>query len=239
MNPKFSSTKGIQISMACFNKIQYHQNTKTLDVGAGYLFDKVYRVLSVMGWNIVGGSAIARVGVARWLLGGRYSLKTNQYRLGINNLLGIKLACLMATLSMQQRIIILHFWLLLKSVLFYCRHFCLTNFWWLTQGGGNNFGIVTKFTLATHEQSTVFFSWETWCVRNEERATREMNWCVNTKTNTHTHTISCSLSALNSNPKMGICPIFRNLLSSAISSKFGGLTLSFFDYKLFYVSLQL
>ena len=30
--------------------------------------------------------------------------------------------------------------------------------------------------------------WETWCARNEERATREMNWCVNTKTNTHTHT---------------------------------------------------
>ena len=32
--------------------------------------------------------------------------------------------------------------------------------------------------------------WETWCTRNEECATRKMNWCVNTKTNTHTHNLN-------------------------------------------------
>lgn len=77
--------------MARFNKIQYHKDTKTLTVGAGCLFDEVYRVLSGTGRNIVGGSAIAGVGIAGWLLGGGYSLKTNQYGLGIDNLLGIKI----------------------------------------------------------------------------------------------------------------------------------------------------
>ena len=77
--------------MARFNKIQYHKDTKTLTVGAGCLFDEVYGVLNSTGRNIVGGSAIAGVGVAGWLLGGGYSLKTNQYGLGIDNLLGIKI----------------------------------------------------------------------------------------------------------------------------------------------------
>ena len=32
--------------------------------------------------------------------------------------------------------------------------------------------------------------WETWCTQNEECATCEMDWCVNTKTNTHTHNLN-------------------------------------------------
>ena len=35
--------------------------------------------------------------------------------------------------------------------------------------------------------------WETWCMRNEEHATCEMNWCVNTKKNTHTTLTHTSL----------------------------------------------
>lgn len=77
--------------MARFNKIQYHKDTQTLDVGAGCLFDEVYRALDGTGRNIVGGSAIAGVGIAGWLLGGGYSLKSNQYGLGIDNILGIKI----------------------------------------------------------------------------------------------------------------------------------------------------
>ena len=39
-------------------------------------------------------------------------------------------------------------------------------------------------------------SWETWCLRNEERATHEMNWCMSTETNTHTHTTLTHTSLL-------------------------------------------
>ena len=78
--------------MARFNKIsKYVPGVKSRDVEAGCLFDEVYRAIVPTGQNIVGGSAIAGVGIAGWLLGGGYSLKTNQYGLGIDNILGFKI----------------------------------------------------------------------------------------------------------------------------------------------------
>jgi FAD/FMN-containing dehydrogenase len=75
--------------MTRFNRIsKYVPGEKFRDVGAGCLFDEVYRAIVPTGQNIVGGSAIAGVGIAGWLLGGGYSLKTNQYGLGIDNLEG-------------------------------------------------------------------------------------------------------------------------------------------------------
>lgn len=78
--------------MARFNKIsEYIPGTRSRDVEAGCLFDEIYREIIPTGQNIVGGSAIAGVGVAGWLLGGGYSLKTNQYGLGIDNILGFRI----------------------------------------------------------------------------------------------------------------------------------------------------
>jgi FAD/FMN-containing dehydrogenase len=87
-NPRFSSTTGLQIAMTRFNKIIYQESDKTLVVGAGCLFDEVYNELERLkvGRNIVGGSATAGVGVAGYLLGGGFSLKTNQWGLGIDNI---------------------------------------------------------------------------------------------------------------------------------------------------------
>ena len=50
--------------------------------------------------------------------------------------------------------------------------------------------------------------------------------------------VSCPLSTLNSNPKMGSCLIFRNVLSSVILLKFNDSMLGLFEHKLIYVSLQ-
>lgn len=78
--------------MARFNKIsKYVPGVRSRDVEAGCLFDEVYRAIVPTGQNIVGGSGIAGVGIAGWLLGGGYSLKTNQYGLGIDNLLGFRI----------------------------------------------------------------------------------------------------------------------------------------------------
>jgi FAD/FMN-containing dehydrogenase len=91
-NAEFSSTKGIQISMVQFNDITYDSDKKTLTVGAGCLFDEVYRdkELNKARQNIVGGEDIKAIGVAGWLLGGGYSMKTNQFGLGIDNILAYK-----------------------------------------------------------------------------------------------------------------------------------------------------
>lgn len=90
--------------MARFNEIRIEKNvsvrlpgrsqktTETIvHVGSGCLFDELYREVIPNGVNIVGGSSIGGVGVAGWLLGGGFSLKTNQHGLGIDNVLGFEI----------------------------------------------------------------------------------------------------------------------------------------------------
>jgi FAD/FMN-containing dehydrogenase len=134
-NPWFSSTKGLQISMARFNKIVYQETDKSLVVGAGCLFDEVYKELERLGIkrNIVGGSATGGVGVAGFLLGGGYSLKTNQWGLGIDNI--------------RDFDIVLPSGQIIRKVAN-----SDPNLFKAVKGGGNNFGIVLQFTLETHEQ---------------------------------------------------------------------------------------
>ena len=85
MVPDHSSTEGIQISMAKFDQVEYDKSSKTVTVGAGCLWDEVYSAMTPYKRNVVGGAAAQGVGVAGWMLGGGYSLKTNQYGLGIDN----------------------------------------------------------------------------------------------------------------------------------------------------------
>lgn len=90
MNPLFSSTDGIQIYMSRFNSIEYHPETETVNVGAGCVWDEVYRALSKEGRNIVGGASAQGVGVAGYLLGGGFSLKTHRFGLAIANVTAIQ-----------------------------------------------------------------------------------------------------------------------------------------------------
>ncbi|KAF8436318.1 hypothetical protein L210DRAFT_3549436 [Boletus edulis BED1] len=149
-NPRFSSTKGIQISMCRFNKILLEEDTDSLlppgstdethsivHIGAGCLFDEVYREVVPHDLNIVGGSSIGGVGVAGWLLGGGYSLKTNQHGLGIDNILQVEIVLptgVPKTVNNQSQGD--------DKLLFE-----------VVKGGGNNFGIVTEFTVRVHVQA--------------------------------------------------------------------------------------
>jgi FAD/FMN-containing dehydrogenase len=76
--------------MANFNELEYNSKTQNLRIGAGCLFDEVYKEIVQYKRNIVGGATAAGVGVAGWLLGGGYSLLTNQYGLGIDNLVEVQ-----------------------------------------------------------------------------------------------------------------------------------------------------
>lgn len=75
--------------MSRFNKISYNQNANQLTVGAGCVFDEIYKVIRASKYNIVGGGG--SVGVGGWIMGGGYSLKTNQYGLGIDNLVQVEI----------------------------------------------------------------------------------------------------------------------------------------------------
>ncbi|KAH9980424.1 hypothetical protein BJV74DRAFT_887836 [Russula compacta] len=132
-NPGFSSTQGIQISMSRFTNISYDQNRNQLTVGAGCLFDEIYKFIRPGHYNIVGGNG--SVGVGGWFAGGGYSLKTNQYGLGIDKIVQVEVVLPDGTVETANEG---H-----KSDLF-----------WAIRGGGNNFGIVTEFVIETHPQGT-------------------------------------------------------------------------------------
>jgi FAD/FMN-containing dehydrogenase len=107
-NPGFSSTPGVQIAMSRFNQVIVNKLTSTVEIGAGLLWDDVYRKLDGTGLNVAGGR-VGGVGVAGFILGGGelsprltvlclitgiqkgYSWKTNQYGLTIDTVEAFKL----------------------------------------------------------------------------------------------------------------------------------------------------
>lgn len=84
LNPGFSSSSGIQISMRRFRQVVYHSNNQTVDIGSGLVWDDVYAALEPYSVSVLGGR-VSGVGVAGLTLGGGYSWKTNQYGLTIDN----------------------------------------------------------------------------------------------------------------------------------------------------------
>lgn len=69
MNPGYSSTTGVHISMTRFNDIIFDSNTKTAQVGMGLLWDEVYASLQQHSVTVVGGR-VSGIGIAGFSLGG-------------------------------------------------------------------------------------------------------------------------------------------------------------------------
>ncbi|KAH9953746.1 FAD-binding domain-containing protein [Russula dissimulans] len=134
-NPGFSSTPGVQISMTRFNKVTVNNAANTVEVGAGLLWDDVYKALDGTGLNVVGGR-VAGVGVAGFILGGGYSWLTNQYGLTIDNMDSYELVLPDGTVQIVTP--------------------SNEDLWFGLRGGFNNFGIVTKFVLKAYPQGKVW-----------------------------------------------------------------------------------
>lgn len=54
-NVGFSSTTGVQISLARFDEVSYDANTKTATLGTGLTWDQVYGRLEPLGVMVAGG----------------------------------------------------------------------------------------------------------------------------------------------------------------------------------------
>ncbi|KAJ7833877.1 FAD-binding domain-containing protein [Mycena olivaceomarginata] len=135
-NPGFSSTTGVQISMARFSGVVYDAASGTATIGAGLIWDDVYAALAPYGVNVVGGR-VSGVGVAGFTLGGGYSWKTNQFGLTVDTVTAFELVKPSGDIvSVTESS---------DSDLFFG-----------LKGGLNNFGIVTQFTLKTFPQGQVW-----------------------------------------------------------------------------------
>ncbi|KAK0447293.1 FAD dependent oxidoreductase [Armillaria borealis] len=135
-NPGFSSTIGVQIAMTRFNEVTYDPVTRTAVVGAGNIWDDVYEILDAQGVNAVGGR-VAGIGVAGFTLGGGYSWLSNQYGLALDSVVAYKLVVPNGTVVTVME-------------------GSDPDLFFSLKGGGNNYGIVTRFTLKTYPQGVVW-----------------------------------------------------------------------------------
>ncbi|PBK61210.1 FAD dependent oxidoreductase [Armillaria solidipes] len=135
-NQGFSSTTGVQIAMTRFNEVTYDPATQTAVIGAGNIWDDVYEILDAQGVNVVGGR-VTGIGVAGLTLGGGYSYLSNQYGLTIDNVVAYELVVPNGTVVTVTEANDPYLFFSLK-------------------GGGNNYGIVTRFTLKTYPQGAVW-----------------------------------------------------------------------------------
>ncbi|KAF8486365.1 FAD dependent oxidoreductase [Russula ochroleuca] len=152
MNPGFSSTTGVQITMSRFNETRVNSASGTVDVGAGLTWDQVYATLESTGVNVVGGR-IPGVGVGGLTLGGGYSFLTSQYGLTVDNVAGYELVLPNGTVANVTS--------------------NDDDLWFGLRGGMNNFGIVTKFILKSHPQSETWGGFLTYA-ENQLDAIKEM-----------------------------------------------------------------
>ncbi|KAI0260018.1 hypothetical protein BC834DRAFT_589028 [Gloeopeniophorella convolvens] len=134
-NPGFSSTKGVQISMARFRDITVNATANIVELGPALTWDEVYTALEPTGVNVIGGR-IPGVGVGGLLLGGGYSFRSSQFGLGVDNILGLEVVLpngTITTVTSEDE-----------------------DLWFALRGGMNNFGIVTKFILKSHPQGQIW-----------------------------------------------------------------------------------
>ncbi|TDL26277.1 FAD-binding domain-containing protein [Rickenella mellea] len=135
-NTGFSSTLGVQISMAKFNEIHFDASSNTVTLGTGLIWDEVYNKLNPMGVTVAGGRVMG-VGNAGLSLGGGYSWKTDQVGLTIDN-------------------IVSHDIVLPSGEMTHVTNQSNPDLFFALRGGLNNFGIVTAITYIAQPQTQIF-----------------------------------------------------------------------------------
>ncbi|ESK82232.1 putative fad dependent oxidoreductase [Moniliophthora roreri MCA 2997] len=78
--------KRVQISLSRFNDVVHDTASSTIKIGAGLTCDQVYALLESFGVKVLGGR-VPGVGVGGVLLGGGFSYFTDQYGLGVDNII--------------------------------------------------------------------------------------------------------------------------------------------------------
>ncbi|KAJ7155324.1 hypothetical protein C8R46DRAFT_910971, partial [Mycena filopes] len=134
-NIGFSSTLGVQIALSKFTNLTYDPKSQTVSLGPGLTWDQTYKLLDPLGVTVVGGR-VPGVGVGL-VLGGGYSWVTDQYGLGIDNIVSLDVVLPNGTFVQVAE----------------SSH---PDLFFAMKGGMNNFGVVTKFTLKAHAQKTIW-----------------------------------------------------------------------------------
>jgi FAD/FMN-containing dehydrogenase len=126
---------GILFALSAFKDITVSPDNKTVEAGPGLTWYELYSALEPYGLVVVGGR-LKTIGIAGLTIGGGISYFTSKYGFAMDNVVAYEVvladgSVVNATATSQP------------------------DLFWALKGGGNNFGIVTKFTFATIEMPSI------------------------------------------------------------------------------------
>ncbi|OAL43971.1 FAD binding domain-containing protein [Pyrenochaeta sp. DS3sAY3a] len=120
---------GITVALEKLNSISLSSNKKIASIGAGNRWGNVYKTLENDGVAVIGGR-IASVGVSGLTLGGGISHFANAYGWACDNVESFEVVTASGIIVTTSATV-------------------FPDLYWALRGGGNNFGIVTKFNMKT------------------------------------------------------------------------------------------
>lgn len=132
-----NTDSGITVDLKYFDTIQLSDDRKSASIGAGLRWGNISEALDPQGLAVIGGRDV-NVGVAGLLLGGGFSFFSGRHGWACDNVLGFELV------------------LASGEIIYASADQHVELFMALRGGGGSSFGVVTRFVLATIEQSDLW-----------------------------------------------------------------------------------
>ncbi|KAJ5537046.1 hypothetical protein N7513_010232 [Penicillium frequentans] len=128
---------GVTIDLANLNEIAVRSDRAQTAVGAGNIWYDVYTRLQPMGLAVIGGR-VSAIGVGGLTLGGGISFFSGRYGWACDNVNNYEVVLADGSI---------------REVSFSSPY---SDLYWALRGGGNNFGIVTRFDLMTFPQGDLW-----------------------------------------------------------------------------------
>ena len=149
---------GIAIDLAKLNQVAVSADKTQTSVGPGNVWYDVYSKLDPMGLSVIGGR-VSAIGVGGLTLGGGVSFFSNRYGWACDNV--NKYQVVLADGSIHE-----------------VTPSSLPDLYFALRGGGNNFGIVTRFDLVTFPQGKLWGGSQTFLYSPESAAglNEAFNW---------------------------------------------------------------
>ncbi|KAE8445079.1 hypothetical protein EG329_013794 [Mollisiaceae sp. DMI_Dod_QoI] len=133
---------GITIDLRKLDEIDVAEDLQTAKVGTGNRWKRVYEKLEPLNRTAVGGRN-GEVGVGGFILGGGISFVSRRHGWALDNVRNFEVV-------------------LGNGTIINANQTSSPDLYWALRGGGNNFGIVTKFDLEIHPQGLVWAGQNFW-----------------------------------------------------------------------------
>ncbi|GAM41132.1 hypothetical protein TCE0_041f14026 [Talaromyces pinophilus] len=127
---------GLSIDLGALDSITLSKDQTVASVGAGNVWVDVYDYLEPYGLSVIGGR-VSTIGVGGLTTGGGISFFSQEYGWACDNVVNYELV-------------------LASGIIIDVNQSSYPDLYWALRGGGNNFGIVTRFDLSTHVQGSLW-----------------------------------------------------------------------------------